>query len=435
MRQAAPVSDVVLGRQASPSVGFWLVGYLFAAGMLGTTLPTPLYILYQGQWHFATETITFIFATYAVGVIAALLFAGQVSDEIGRRPVLFAALGLSAASSVVFIFASATGWLFLGRILSGFSAGLLTGTCTAALTDLSPGSPRRASVVSTVANMGGLGLGALVAGLFAQYGPDPTVLVFEVYLALIAVAALGLLAVPETVAERRRLSLRFRGLGIPDRGRSEFLAASLAGFSAFTLLGLFTSLVPSFLGGVLHEHNLAVAGAAVFLVFATATVTQVVIGRRDSTRLVVAALGGFLVALALIVLGLSEASLGIFLAGAVVGGVAVGAVFLGSLTTANRLAPPEFRGRVVSSYFLLCYIGLTVPVIAVGISSQHVGDFRATLVCAVVLSVLCVYSAVVLRRATTAARLPIAGLPGGGLPGGGLPGGGLSGGGLSGGAS
>jgi MFS family permease len=383
-------------------VAFWIVGYVFAAGMLGTTLPTPLYVLYQGQWHFATQTITFIFATYAVGVIAALLFAGQVSDEVGRRPVLAAALGFSALSTVVFVLAPGTGWLFLGRVLSGFSAGLFTGTATATLTDLAgPGGSRRASVVSTVANIGGLGLGPLVAGLFAQYGPTPTVLVFEVYLAMLALAVLGVAVVPETVADRRGFSLRFRGLGIPLDGRSEFLAASLAGFSAFTLLGLFTSLVPSFLGNVLHQHNLAVAGAVVFLVFACAAATQVALGRHATPRVVVIGLGGFLVALALIVLGLSDASLGVFLAGAVVGGVAVGAVFLGSLATANLLAPAAERGRVVSSYFLLCYIGLTIPVVAVGISAQHVGDFRATLVCAIVLSVLAVYSGLVLRRAGT----------------------------------
>jgi MFS family permease len=387
------------GRTISRGAGFWVIAYVFAAGMLGTTLPTPLYVLYQGQFHFATETITFIYAAYAVGVIAVLLFAGQVSDEVGRRRVLFVALGFSTASTVVFIGAGGTGWLFLGRVLSGFSAGLFTGTCTAALTELAaPGASRRASVVSTVANTGGLGLGPLIAGLFAQYGPNPTVLVFEVYLAMLALAVVGLTLVPETVEARTRLSVRFHGLGIPSDGRAEFLAAGLAGFSAFSLLGLFTSLVPSFLGGILHEHNLAVAGAVVFLVFATGTVTQVLVGARATPQVVVVGLAGFLVALALILLGLSEASLGIFLAGATVSGVSTGAVFLGSLASANRLAPPAERGRVVSSYFLLCYVGLTIPVIAVGISSQHIGDFRATLVCAVVLSVLCVYSGMVLRR-------------------------------------
>jgi MFS family permease len=181
-------------------VAFWIVTYLFAALMLGTTLPTPLYVIYQAQWHFSSGITTVIFASYALGVLAALLLAGRASDQVGRRPVLFAALAFSAVSTVVFIVSPGVGWLFVGRVLSGISAGLVTGTATAALTDLYSGpSPRHPSMVATAANMGGLGLGPLIAGLFAQFGPDPTVLVFEVYLAVLALAAVSLVLVPETV--------------------------------------------------------------------------------------------------------------------------------------------------------------------------------------------------------------------------------------------
>ncbi len=159
--------------------------------------------------------------------------------------------------------------------MSGLSAGLVTGTATAALTDLVPASAsRRASLAATAANMGGLGLGPLIAGLFAQYAPHPTVLVFEVYLAVLAAAGLCLLLVPETVRPRRRPTLRFAGLGLPQQGRREFVAAGVAAFSAFALLGLFSALAPTFLGGVLHETSHAVQGGVVFLLLAVGTVTQ-----------------------------------------------------------------------------------------------------------------------------------------------------------------
>ncbi len=377
---------------------FWVLAAVFATGMLGTTLPTPLYGVYQGQWHFASGVISLVFATYAVGVLAMLLFAGQSSDQVGRRPVLGVVLVCSTLSTLVFIAAPSLGWLFPARILSGLSAGLLTGAATAALTELGRGEGRRSSIVATAANMGGLALGPLVAGILAQYAPRPTVLVFEVYLGLLALAALGVLCLPETVAPRHRLSLHFHGLGIPTVGRAPFLASSLAGFSAFTVLGLFSALAPSFLHETLHQNNLAVEGAVVFLIFAVATATQVVVSRFPNQPVVLGGLGLFLVALALIVGGLAAASFGLFLTGTVVGGVAVGAVFYGSLTTANRLAPPSERGRVVSTYFLFCYLGLTIPVIAVGIAAQHLGDFGPTLVCSIVLAVLCLYAAATLRR-------------------------------------
>ncbi len=228
-------------RLAAPrQVAFWFIAYVFAATMLGTTLPTPLYVIWQSQWHFSSGLVTLIFAVYAAGVLAALVFAGRASDQVGRRSVLGAALAFSALSTVVFIIATSVGWLFLGRVLSGFSAGLMTGTATAALTDmLGLAKPRRASLVSTVANTFGLGLGPLLAGLFAQYLPRPTVLVFEVYLVLLAAAALAVAWVPETVQHRQRLSIRFAGFGFPSSGTDEFLAAGVAGFAAFSLLGIF----------------------------------------------------------------------------------------------------------------------------------------------------------------------------------------------------
>jgi MFS family permease len=337
---------------------------------------------------------------YAAGVLAALLLAGRSSDQVGRRPVLAVAIVLSIASAITFILAPSVGWLFLGRVLSGLSAGLMTGTATAALTETArSGSGRRASLVATTANMGGLGLGPLLAGLLAQYAPRPTVLPFLVQLGLVAIAGLGLLVVPETVTERSALSLRFRGFGIPEAGKAEFIAAGFAGFAAFSLLGLFSSLVPTFLSGVLHDTSHAVAGAVVFLAFAVATCTQLAGSRLPSRPVILAGLTLFLAALALIVAGLSAASMPIFLASTVVSGVAVGAVFMGSLATANRVAPAETRGQVISTFFVFAYVGLTVPVIAVGFGSQAFGDFRAILGCAIGLAAIALASMALIRRA------------------------------------
>jgi MFS family permease len=386
-------------------VAFWLVASVLTASMLGTTLPTPLYVIYQAQWHFSAAIVTVTFAVYAAAVMATLLLAGRSSDQAGRKLVLAVALGASALSTVVFILAPDVGALIAARIVSGLSAGLMTGTATAALTELVPASAsRRASLAATAANMGGLGLGPLVAGLFAQYAPHPTVLVFEVYLAVLAAAGLCLLLVPETVRPRRRPALRFAGLGIPERGRDEFIAAGMAGFSAFALLGLFSALAPTFLGNVLHENSHAVQGGVVFLLLAVGTVTQLALARFDSRRVVLAGLVLFLAALGLIVAALAQATMALFLAGTVVGGVAVGAVFLGSLATANRLAPPERRGHVISTYFVACYCGLIIPVVGVGIASGFIGDFAAVLAFSILITGLCLFAMASIARAREARR-------------------------------
>src|ERR1700756_4860874 len=216
---------------APRQAAFLLLALVLGVTMLGTTLPTPLYVIYQGRWHFSAATVTVTFAVYAAAVMATLLLAGRSSDQAGRKPVLAAALGASALSTVVFILAPDVGALIAARVVSGLSAGLVTGTPPASPTELVPASAsRRASLVATAANMGGLGLGPLIAGLLAQYAPQPTVLVFEVYLGVLAAAGLCLFLVPETVSPRRRPVLRFAGLGIPEQGRSEFIAAGAGGF-------------------------------------------------------------------------------------------------------------------------------------------------------------------------------------------------------------
>jgi MFS family permease len=390
---------------AARPVAFWLLASVFTATMLGTTLPTPLYVIYQAQWHFSAAIVTVTFAVYAAAVLATLLLAGRASDQAGRKPVLAAALGASVLSTVVFILAPNVGVLFIGRILSGLSAGLMTGTATATLTELVPASAsRRASLAATAVNMGGLGLGPLMAGLFAQYAPHPTVLVFEVYLAVLAAAGLCLFFVPETVSPRQRPTFRFAGLGIPARGRSEFVAAGVAAFAAFSLLGLFAALAPTFVGDVLHQPNHAIQGGVVFLLLAVGAVTQLLLSRFNSRQVVTAGLGLFLAALTLIVAALSQAGMALFLAGTIVGGMAVGAVFLGSLATANRLAPPERRSQAISAFFVACYTGLIIPVVGVGVASGFIGDFRAVLAFSILLAILSMFSLASIRKTAAAGR-------------------------------
>ena len=403
---AAEQSGRPPGRRAVGSrIAFWLLAFVLTAAMLGTTLPTPLYGIYQAQWHFSAAMVTVIFAVYAAAVLATLLLAGRSSDRAGRKPVLAVALAISAVSTVAFIVAPNEGVLVAARVLSGLSAGLITGTATATLTELIPASASRAraSLVATAANMGGLGLGPLIAGLFAQFLPHPTTLVFEAYLAVLIAAGLCLRLIPETVLSRRRPTLRFAGLGIPEKGRGQFIAIAVAAFAAFALLGLFSSLVPGFIGGELHQGSHAVQGGVVFAMFAVGTATQVALSRFASRRVVLSGLGSFLLALALILTALAQGSLPVFLAGTVVSGVAVGSIFLGSLATANALAPAERRGQAISAFFVACYAGLIIPVVGVGVLSAFVGTFTAVLVFALLLAGLCLFS---FARTATALALP-----------------------------
>ena len=174
---------------------------------------------------------------------------------------------------------------------------------------------------------------------------------------------------------------------------------SAAGFAAFSLLGLFSALAPTFLGSVMHEQSHAIQGAVVFGMFAAGTLTQLLAFRVSSRGVVLAGLGLFLAGLGLIVAALALAQVALFLAGTVVAGAAVGAVFLGSLATANRLAPPGRRGQAVSAYFVACYSGLIIPVVGVGVASEFIGDFAAVLALSILLAALCIFAFAGIARA------------------------------------
>lgn len=144
--------------------------------MVGTTPPTPLYPIYQARFGFSSLIVTVVFAVYALGVIAALLVAGGASDQLGRRSTLGVGLALSAAAAGAFVAAHGLALLFVCRVLSGLSAGIFTGTATAYLGELGgdgAGRSSRATLVATFANMGGLGLGPLLAGSAEPAGAVP----------------------------------------------------------------------------------------------------------------------------------------------------------------------------------------------------------------------------------------------------------------------
>ncbi|MGI5487114.1 MFS transporter [Microtetraspora malaysiensis] len=169
---------------------FWGTAYALLILLTGTNLPTPLCKGYETRFGFSPLVVTPIFAAYVAVLIPSLLVAGPVSDALGRRSVLLPAVVVAALGSLVFALATSTGWLFAARALQGLALGAASGSLTAALTELEPvGNRRKAALVSTVASVGGLGLGPVLAGLLAQYAPAPDVLPFVVEIALLVPAA------------------------------------------------------------------------------------------------------------------------------------------------------------------------------------------------------------------------------------------------------
>ncbi len=368
---------------------FVVVAYAFVVTMLGTTLPTPLYPLYQRTIGFSGLMITIIYAVYAVGVLVTLLLFGRLSDEIGRRRMLLSGLALSVLSAVAFVVQGGLLALFVGRVLSGLSAGIFTGTATATLLDLAPPHARgRATLVATVANMGGLGLGPLVCGLVSQYAGLPLRLIFLVDLALLTPAVVGVFLMAEPTQAAGRLRLHRPELAVPEGVRGAFIQASIAGFAGFVVLGLFTAVAPSALGQLLGLSNRAVIGADVFAVFAASTVGQLLLPLFSQRLALPLGCAGLIAGMGLVGAGLQAPSLMLFTAGGIVAGLGQGLSFRAGMTAVHALAPPERRGAVTSSFFVVLYVGLSIPVVGVGLAAQAYGLQTAGTACAVIVALL-----------------------------------------------
>ena len=383
-----------------------LSGAVFAVCMVGTTLPTPLYPLYQEKFGFSELTVTVVYAVYAFGVIGVLLLVGNASDTVGRRVVLLWGLGCAAASAVCFLCATGLGWLYAGRLLSGLSAGLFTGAATAYVMELAPyGGGSRATFVATAANMGGLGCGPLLAGVLAQYAPWPLYLPFVVHLALLAGAATVLLRLPETVRDRLPLStVRPRRPGLPVQVRAVFAPAAIASFVGFALFGVFTSVSPAFLADSLDVDNHAVSGLVVALAFFASTAGQLAVGRVGVRRSLPLGCACLLAGLALLAGALRWDLMSLVVLSALVGGSGQGLAFRGALAAVAEASPAGRHATVISMLFVVAYAGISVPVIGVGLLVGPIGLESAGLVFIACMAVLVSTAAAYLLRRPTPAR-------------------------------
>ena len=386
-------------RSPESALPFLGVALTFLITMLGTTLPTPLYPVYQSRFDFSQLTITVIFAVYALGVMGALVATGRWSDQLGRRPMLGAGLAAAVISDLVFLSSDGLSSLLVGRFISGVSAGIFTATATVAVMELAPSAwPRRAAFVATAVNMGGLGLGPILAGLLVEYLPWPLRLAYGVHLALAVLAAMMVLKAPETVTRTARPSLRMQRLQVPQDVREIFLPAAIAGFAGFALLGFFTATAPAFMIGVLGHDNLAIAGLVAGSAFFASTLRQLLQERFPASWRLPLGCFGVILGASLVGVGIGMASLALFLLGALIAGLGQGMAFRAGLGAVVQASPANQRGGVTATFFIVAYIALSIPVVGIGLAARAFGLAPAGMAFAGVVALLAGTSLVSLLR-------------------------------------
>ena len=367
--------------------GFWVVAFAFLTVMALGTVPSPLYGLYRVHDHFSLFMVTVAFAVYAVGVIVALLLGGHLSDLYGRRRLLLPAVGVGIVSAVVFLASKSLGGLLAGRLISGIAIGLVASTATAWLAELHavgrPQAPaQRAQLTAAAVNIGGLGVGALVAGLLAQWVAHPLTVPYVVFLAALVVAAIGVALAPEThEATRPRPRYRPQRLSIPHEEMGRFFAAALSTFVAFASNGLFAGLAGVFLAVTLHHPSRALAGAVVSIMFGAAVAAQFLTVGWSVARELKAGMSSMVIGIGLAVLAvwLHSPSLGLFIAGGALIGGGSGAIFKGAVGTVMSIAPPDRIAESLTGVFLCAYVGISLPVVGAGIALARAVSPKVTM--------------------------------------------------------
>lgn len=357
------------------AVGFGLAATLvagnFAAVFISAMLPTPLYPLYRESLGFGGITLTLIYAVYVFGNLAAMVFFGRLSDQIGRRKIAVSAICAAVLSTLVFLFAESTTWLYQARVLSGFATGLVAGSSAAWIAELYPEEQRpTAALVASAGNFVGVGFGALVAGAIATFSSSPLQLPFVVYLCILAVSLLAVRTVPETVPISKtrwsRIFLKPR-FGVPAQVRKAFLLPGVTGFSVFSLIGFYGALIPGLVTDSLGVASPLVSGLIVFEFFIVATITLALGARLTPSTAMLSCLVLLPTSLWTLMLAGYLHSLWLIAIATLIGGIAAAFGYRGSLQVVNAICPPNQRSEVVSVLMFCMFAGNAVPVIGVSV--------------------------------------------------------------------
>ncbi|MFI9611999.1 MFS transporter [Streptomyces sp. NPDC052023] len=362
------------GRIPRP-VAFWLLAVTLLAILAASAAPSPLYVVYQDRWGFSPTVLTTIFAIYVVALLVALLTVGELSDHIGRRPVLAAALIVEAASMVVFLSADGVGPLLVARALQGLATGAATGAISAGLLDLQP-SPTSSlgPLLNSLAPAVGLAAGALGTGLLVQYAPAPTTLVFALFTVLFVVLAAAVFLLPEPVTPRRGAwaSLRPR-VAVPSHARRTFVAAAPALIATWALGGLHLALGPSLTTEGLHIASHLVGGLVVATLFGAGAAASLLVHSAPPRRVMAAGTLVLAAGTGLTLLALAVSSAPLFFLATAVAGAGFGSSFLSAFRSLAALAGPGDRAKLIAAVYVVSYLALSVPAVLAGLAVPSLG--------------------------------------------------------------
>lgn len=340
-----------------------LLGGVLFTFLAASSAPTPLYASYQQAWGFSTFWLTWVFAVYAFTLLAALLVGGRLSDHLGRRPVILAALVLEMGAMLLFHQAQGLADLVLARALQGLATGIATSAMGAALLDVDAG---RGPWLNSLAPLLGMAGGALGCGLLVEFAPAPLQLVYRLFLALFLVQGLLLLRLPDPLVRRPGLLAALRPqLAIPPQARAMLWRILPLELAVWAVGGFYLSLMPGLIKTATGTSSILVGGVVVAGLTLTGAASLHGLRHWPAARLLRLGAGTLVAGPVLLWLAVASGQLGLFALGTLVTGIGFGSGFLGATRSLLPLAEPAQRAGLLAAFYVLSYLAFCLPALAV----------------------------------------------------------------------
>jgi MFS family permease len=348
----------------SPRASFYLLASLTVSFLAGSSAPTPLYPFYRSLWGFSPVVLTVVFGIYALAVLAALLVAGRLSDHLGRRPVLIAATVGQVLVMLLFATAEGVGGLLMARVVQGITTGAAIGAIGAAMIDL---DKNRGTIANAVVPAFGTALGSLMGGVFLQFLPAPTHLVYSALAVIFVAQALGLAFIKETISTQPGVwaSLKPR-LALPAATRQPLLLALPVLVAVWALAGFYGSLGPMLVRGMMGSHSPVLGGLALFVLAASAGISVLLLHKRTAQDMMLLGAGSLFVGVAIILGSLALGGIVGFFVGTAVAGIGFGAGFQGAVRSVMPSAAAHERAGTLSLIFIVSYLAMGLPAVVAG---------------------------------------------------------------------
>ncbi|QCR45035.1 MFS transporter [Curtobacterium sp. SGAir0471] len=335
---------------------------------------SPLLLMYEERAHYSSLLVNAFLGVYVLGLAPALLVAGSLSDRHGRKPLMLVGIGAAVVGSGLLALGPlGPGFLAAGRLFSGVTVGIAMAVGNSWVKELSQGrhdpgadvgsGARRASLAFTL----GSGIGALVAGGIAQWGPAPEVLPFLVHVCVAAPFALVVWRAPETAVHGGLAGPWWRQLAIPSAGHRRFTrVVVVAAPWIFGSAAIGYGYLPTRLAGATGQWGLVFATAATVVALGVSSAVQPFAKRVhsvSSARGLVTAVAVVTVGIAIVLLAIELQSVWVGLVANVVIGVGMGTALVSSLLEVQRIAGSRDLAGLTGAFYAVAYSGFLAPAV------------------------------------------------------------------------